>query len=101
MIELYKMTHDFYDPITTNALFKLSDIQSTRGHPYKLIYHSPPPTLSIARYFFSNRVAQQWKSLPEEMVCAGSVNSFKNKFDAYFKEYTYKCDLNLYCPYKL
>ena len=94
------MTHDFYDPITTNALFKLSDIQSTRGHPYNLINHSAPNTVHC-KMFFTNRVTQLWNSLPEERVCAGSVNSFKNKFDAYFKEYTYKCDLNLYCPYKL
>ncbi len=33
--------------------------------------------------FFTNRVAGVWNKLPEEIVCARSLNSFKAKVDVW------------------
>ena len=98
MIETYKLTHNLYDPLTTKSLFTFSDFKSTRSHPFKLVINNSPNTVQY-KMFFSNRITQLWNSLPEDMVCADTVNSFKNKFDAYFKNYKYSTDINLYCPY--
>ena len=100
MIEVYKLTHEIYDPKTTNTLFTFSDFMFTRSHPYKLIINTPPNTVQC-KMFFSNRVTHIWNSLPGDMVCADTVNSFKNKFDAYFKDCMYSMNLNLYFPYSL
>ena len=98
MIEVYKLTHNLYDPTSTNTLFKFSEIKSTRQHPFKLIINSPPNTVK-SKMFFSNRVTHVWNSLPADLVCADSTNSFKNKFDAHFRELMYCTKLNPYFPY--
>ena len=100
MIEVYKLTHDIYDSNTTNNLFTFSNFKSTRSHPYKLIINTPPNTVQC-KMFFSYRVTHIWNSLPCDIVCADSVNSFKNKFDVYFKDYMYCINFNLYFPYSL
>ena len=34
-------------------------------------------------YFFNNRIASAWNELPNEIISATTVNSFKNKLDVY------------------
>ena len=48
----------------------------------------------IGKNFFSNRVVNNWNSLNEESVTAGSVNSFKNKYDKLIEQR--KVSSNLY-----
>jgi len=38
---------------------------------------------NIRNNFFPNRVVNPWNSLPDEIVEAKSVNSFKNKLDKF------------------
>jgi len=33
--------------------------------------------------FFTLRVVKSWNELPEEVVCSPSINSFKNRLDAF------------------
>jgi hypothetical protein len=35
-------------------------------------------------HFFTNRLADDWSSLPESIVASTTVNSFKNQLDAFF-----------------
>ena len=40
--------------------------------------------LDIGKYSFKNRVVDEWNSLPQDIIGAPSVNSFKNQLDRYF-----------------
>ena len=42
--------------------------------------------LGWMKYFFSQRVVDEWNNLPESLVYANSVNIFKNGIDAYFSD---------------
>jgi len=37
--------------------------------------------LNIRKHFFSQRIINQWNSLPANVVNAKTVNSFKNAYD--------------------
>ena len=37
----------------------------------------------VCKYSFVNRVIDQWNSLPEEVISATSINSFKNRLDKF------------------
>ena len=37
--------------------------------------------LDVRKYFFSNRVVNNWNVLPQDIRNAESVNDFKNRFD--------------------
>ena len=50
-----------------------------RGHRYKLRQYRS--RLEVRRNFFSQRVVKHWNGLPDEVVGATSVNSFKNRID--------------------
>ena len=81
MIEVYKIIKEIYDSKTTCNILKYRDKihLSLRGHNYilehKLLYN---PTRVI---FFANRVVNNWNSLPEYIVEAGSLNIFENSLD--------------------
>ena len=81
MIELYKIIHEIYDSKTTGYILKLRDkIQSSlRGYNY-ILEHKRLYNLMRVNYF-ANRVVNNWNSLPECIVEAGSLNIFKNSLD--------------------
>jgi len=39
----------------------------------------------LRKYFFTNRVANNWNSLPSHVVYADTVNSFKSRLDNFWK----------------
>ncbi len=84
LIQVFKMLKGF-EKTDFNRFFKISPVCKTRGHSYKLIKQSCNGDLR--KNFFTQRVVNSWNSLPQEVVDADSVNSFKNrldKFDRYF-----------------
>ena len=48
-------------------------------HSAKLTKHRC--RLDFRRYFFSERVVDRWNSLPQDVIDADSLNSFKNGLD--------------------
>ena len=78
MIELYKMTHDLYDK---NAIRKFLNFRSShsRGHQFNLFKHSFKKDLR--KYSFKCRTTEQWNNLPDLIVNAPSMNSFKSRLD--------------------
>merc|ERR1711867_316048 len=95
MIEVYKISHNIYDPIKTNELLTFLPIDyPTRGHEYKI--SKSRPNYNPYKYFFTNRVVNLWKSLPNEAVKAKTVNTFKNHIDFHLKEFTHNININLY-----
>ena len=59
--------------------FFIMDHRESRGHSYKIFKQRP--RLNIRKYYFANRIVDEWNNLLREAVQAESVNSFKAKFD--------------------
>jgi len=51
----------------------------------------------LRKHFFANRLVKIWNSLPDDVVSACSVNSFKSRFDLIWRGfslyYDYKSDI--------
>ncbi len=43
--------------------------------------------------FFGNRIANLWNSLPAEIVNSPSINAFKNRLDAHWRQYQFVTDM--------
>ena len=85
MIEVYKLLQGKYDSDVSNIvkLHKDSDTrEGTRGHSLKLFIERA--CTNVRKESFSHRVTRLWKDLPEVVVTAPSVNSFKNRIDRHW-----------------
>ena len=76
LILLYKITHGLVDFPLTN-LFELATNTVTRGHSLKLKPRAVAH-LNVRHNFYSNRVVASWNQLPEIVVSALSISSFKS-----------------------
>ena len=88
MIDAYKYIHGHYDCATPTLPF--SDVTQTRGHSLKL--KTCFSRLNVRKYFFSQRIVSLWNSLPEEVVTAPSINSFKARLDRHWDSLPTKYD---------
>lgn len=79
MIEVFKIIKGF-SKIDRNKLFTFNSDGRTRGHSLKLA--KSRSRLEIRKNFFSQRVINEWNNLPNYVVEASSVNSFKNRYDS-------------------
>ena len=82
MIEVYKYLHGQY---SVDVSFLPRTKNSNRGHPLKLQKQSSE--WKVGHDVFSLRVVDLWNSLPESVVSAPSLNSFKNRLDKFWMEY--------------
>ena len=90
LIEVFKITHDIYDPVTTNSLFKTAVQTNTRGdsrNPYRLTKNSV--NKKQTQMFFTNRVINVWNNLPTNIVLSKTINIFKNEIDSYLGNFMY------------
>jgi len=83
LIEVYKTLNSFYR-IDPKDIFTLQLDSATRGHQMKLF--KPRMSRRIGQHFFSFRVIQQLNDLPQEVVLAKTISSFKYLLDEYWKE---------------
>ena len=94
MIEVYKLLHGKYDSDVSNIV-KLHKDSDTRGHSLKLFIERA--CTNVRKETFSLRVTRLWNELPEIVVTASSVNSFKNRLDRHWSTekflYNYKAAL--------
>ena len=81
MIELYKIVHGIYSADACPKL-EFNTLSKTRGHSYKLFKR--PCSTNTRMHYFSFRVVDKWNSLPNEIVTAPSINSFKNRLDKHW-----------------
>ena len=77
---LYRLVHNNIGINFTNYFSGSST--STRGHSYKIF--KPHATSRVRSNFFAIRSIDAWNNLPESVVEAQSVNSFKNLFDNHY-----------------
>ena len=87
IIEVFKILNGLED-IDASELFTMSDM-TTRGHNMKIFKKRLSKGLNLRRFFFSQRVIDNWNHLPENVVNTKTTNQFKNSFDNYLKEYGY------------
>ena len=102
MIEVYKLLQGKYDSNVSNIvkLHKDSDTrEGTRGHSLKLFIERA--CTNVRKESFSLRVNRLWNDLPEVVVTAQSVNSFKNCLDRHWSIreflYNYKAAMSGNC----
>ena len=88
LIEVYKIIHNIYDPLTTHSLLTIDSSSCTRSNGFKLT--KPSFNTKPYKHFFTNRIVNDWNSLPNQVVSADSLNSFKNKIDIHFRDIMYK-----------
>ena len=79
LIEAYKILTG-KERVDPNCFFMLDKKHySTRGHELKL--YTKRSRLELRKNFFSQRVVTHWNKLPESVVTAETVNTFKNRLD--------------------
>ena len=70
------------DQVTSDFLYLRPS--STRGHRCNLCKHGC--RLNVRKFSFKLRVSDPWNNLPESIVSAKSINSFKASLDKYWKD---------------
>ena len=79
VIEVYKYLHGFYKVSRPGFHIVRNVMRSTRGNSLKLL--KPRHRLNVRGSHFANRVVNLWNSLPDNVVTAPSVDSFKRRLD--------------------
>jgi len=81
MIEVLKIVKNYYD---LEAAIKLnfSTFSTTRGNNYKLQKFTCH--YNLRKYSFCSRRDNTWNSLPNDVVEAETINTFKNRLDKHW-----------------
>jgi len=82
MIEVYKIVSGKYDSAITPTLI-ISDIHKTRGNDLRL--QKSRLKYNMRKFYFTNRVVDQWNSLPNWVVTANNTKIFKKRIDQYWQ----------------
>lgn len=86
MIEIYKIFSGKYD-ISAADFMKLSSDHTertgNRGNSKKLYIQNC--NTNLRKNSFAIRSARVWNSLPDQVINANSVNTFKNRLDKFWK----------------
>ena len=94
MIEMFKIIHQKYDA-SCSPSFQFSNRVDTRGNKYKL--HNKTFHYHIRKYSFTARTINTWNSLPNKIVDAECVNTFKTRLDKYWSDqpllYDFKAEI--------
>ncbi|KAF2344081.1 hypothetical protein FHG87_025163 [Trinorchestia longiramus] len=80
LIETFKYLNGLNN-VTLEGLFERDGNVRTRNNGQKLIIRNFK--ISQAMNFFPVKITRTWGQLPENMVSAGTVNTFKNRLDKY------------------
>jgi len=80
MIEVYKLLTNMYDD--NSVQLDINSDTRTRGHTKKLVVRRC--RYDVQKYSFSNRITNIWNSLPDEIISAPTVNTFKNRLDRFW-----------------
>ena len=65
-----------------SLFFKLSGDSKVTEHTYKIVKNSF--RMDVRKTFFSNRVVDAWNELPQYVVDAETVNSFKARLEKFY-----------------
>ena len=92
MIEVYKIVSGKYDTKVSGFIKMWED----RGNCKKIFKQRA--RLDLRKYSFNIRIVKTWNSLPDEVVCAKTLNTFKNRLDKFWENQevlydNYKADI--------
>ena len=88
LIETYKLLSG-KEGISSTQFFQLSvNEHGLRAHNNKVCKRRS--RLDVRRFFFSNRVANDWNGLHQNVVDSTSINSFKSSLDKHWKKMDFK-----------
>ena len=87
MIHVYKIMSKT-DRVDPEALFERAYHTGTRGHSQKLFRRRSG--LKLRANSFSQRIVDDWNSLPESVVSAPTLNTFKSRLDRFWIPEKYK-----------
>ena len=83
MIEVFKLSHGYYDQDAVKNFMHFRANESRehrfRGHKYNI--YKERYNKDIRKYSFKGRVTEQWNNLPDIVVNAPSLNTFKSRLD--------------------
>ena len=77
---MFKLTHKMYDEDVTEGFLEKRPIRG-RGHSHSVYKRGLVKGLNVRKYSFKCRVTDQWNNLPEKVVMATNINTFKNRLD--------------------
>ena len=81
MIDTFKYVHGLYN--VEKPIFKLAQTNQLRGNLLKLLKVSAKSRIRVN--YLSNRVINDWNSLPENVVSGPSVDAFKIRLDKHWE----------------
>ena len=81
MIEVHKILMGRYCK-SVNLELELHKESVTRGHNLKLV--NSRCHCDLRKYSFAVRVVNIWNSLPDTVISANNVNTFKNRLDKFW-----------------
>ena len=83
LIQVYKIMNGL-DKLNKDTLFKAppEGSQRLRGNRYKI--HKTRSNTELRKSIFSQRVVEAWNKLPDRVVDAPSLNSFKSNLNKYW-----------------
>jgi len=82
MIETYKIVSGKYDSTIAPALL-MSDTHITRGNELRL--QKFRSKYDMRKFYFTNRVVDDWNSLPNWVVSANNIITFKIRLDKHWQ----------------
>jgi len=81
MVEVFKMVHEYYD-INATVKLNFNIFSTTRGNKYKLQKNTSH--YNLWKFSFSSWVVNIWNSLPDSVVDADTINTFKSRLDKHW-----------------
>ena len=84
LIETYKILTG-KEKINSDQLFQKATSTELRGHSLKLYKKSS--RLELRKHFFSQRIVDHWNKLPDNVVSAATISSFKKRLDIWMERY--------------
>ena len=93
MINTYKMLNGFHERQICPAMKMTIDITGRPGRNSLALYQDRCNT-NIRKYSFSQRIVAIWNTLPDQVIQAPSVDSFKGRLDKFWRNTKVKYDHN-------
>ena len=90
MLEVFKIVSGL-DRISLEKFFKYST-SNTRGHSKK--FYKSRSRLDVRKNIFSQRVVNDWNSLPESLISVEDLNSFKAGLEEFWDDQKFKTPFN-------
>jgi len=82
MTEVHKLLTNKYDD--NSVRLDINFGTRTRGHIKKLVVRKCRH--DVRKYSFCIRITNVWNSLPDEIISAPSINTFKNRLNKFWAE---------------